>query len=41
VIGGLVGGVPPRVVSVHLIHRRPARDRNLADLVESPRPTGR
>jgi undecaprenyl-diphosphatase len=41
VIGGLVGGVPPLVVSVHLIHRRPARDRNLADLVESPRPTGR
>jgi undecaprenyl-diphosphatase len=32
VIGGLLGGVPPLVVSVHLIHRRRARDRTLADL---------
>lgn len=35
VLGGFVGGVPPLVVSVHLIHRRPARDRNVADLVEA------
>ena len=33
VLGGLLGGVPPLIVSVHLIHRRRARDRNVADLV--------
>jgi undecaprenyl-diphosphatase len=35
VVGGLAGGVPPLVASIHLIHRPPARDRNLGDLVES------
>jgi membrane-associated phospholipid phosphatase len=30
VVGGLLGGVPPLVVSVHLIHRRRARDRSSA-----------
>ncbi|HMG55729.1 MAG TPA: phosphatase PAP2 family protein [Kofleriaceae bacterium] len=40
VVGGLAGGVPPLVASVHLIHHRRARDRNLADLVEQ-RPTDR
>lgn len=34
VVGGWVGGVPPLVASVHLIHRRRARDKNLADIVE-------
>lgn len=34
VIGGYLAGVPPLVVSVHLIHRRRAHDRNLADVVE-------
>ena len=35
VIGGFLGGVPPLVVSVHLIHRRRTHDRNVADLVEA------
>ncbi len=35
VVGGYLGGVPPLVVSVHLIHRGRARDRNLADVVEA------
>jgi membrane-associated phospholipid phosphatase len=34
VVGGLAGGVPPLVTSIHLIHRRRTRDRNVADLVE-------
>jgi undecaprenyl-diphosphatase len=39
VLGGFLGGIPPLIVSVHLIHRgRRAHDRNLADLVEA-RPT--
>jgi len=33
VLGGLLGGVPPLIVSVHLIHRRRTHDRNVADLV--------
>lgn len=33
VVGGWLGGVPPLVVSIHLIHRRRVRDRNLADVV--------
>jgi undecaprenyl-diphosphatase len=37
VIGGLLGGVPPLVVSVHLIHRRNLRDRNVADVIEANR----
>jgi undecaprenyl-diphosphatase len=37
VIGGFLGGVPPLVVSIHLIHRRRARDRNVADLVQAGR----
>jgi undecaprenyl-diphosphatase len=37
VVGGLLGGVPPLVVSAHLIHRRCAHDRNVADLVETRR----
>jgi membrane-associated phospholipid phosphatase len=37
VLGGLLGGVPPLIVSVHLIHRGRARDRNLADLVDATR----
>jgi len=37
VVGGLLGGVPPLVVSVHLIHRRRAHDRSVADLVETAR----
>jgi undecaprenyl-diphosphatase len=37
VIGGFLGGVPPLVASVHLIHRR-ARDRSVADVIEA-RPT--
>jgi len=41
VLGGFLGGVPPLVVSVHLIHRSRARDRNLADLVDGARPHGR
>ncbi|TMQ16394.1 MAG: phosphatase PAP2 family protein [Deltaproteobacteria bacterium] len=35
VLGGFLGGVPPLIVSVHLIHRRRVHDRNLADLVEA------
>ena len=35
VIGGFLGGVPPLAVSVHLIHRRRTRDRNLADVVDA------
>jgi undecaprenyl-diphosphatase len=35
VLGGFVGGVPPLVASIHLIHRRRAGDRNVADLVEA------
>lgn len=31
VVGGYLGGVPPLIVSVHLIHRRRARDRNPGD----------
>jgi undecaprenyl-diphosphatase len=30
VVGGLLGGLPPLVVSVHLIHRRRAHDRSSA-----------
>lgn len=37
VVGGLIGGVPPLVASVHLIRRRRARDRNVADLVDGSR----
>jgi len=37
VVGGLLGGVPPLVVSVHLIHRRRARDRSVADLTSAGR----
>jgi undecaprenyl-diphosphatase len=37
VLAGFLGGVPPLIVSVHLIHRGRARDRNLADLVEETR----
>jgi undecaprenyl-diphosphatase len=37
VVGGFLGGVPPLVVSIHLIHRRRARDRNVADLVQAGR----
>jgi membrane-associated phospholipid phosphatase len=33
VLGGWLGGIPPLVVSVHLLHRR-GRDRSVADLVE-------
>jgi undecaprenyl-diphosphatase len=35
VLGGYLGGVPPLIVSVHLIHRRGRGDRNLADLVDA------
>lgn len=37
VAGGFLGGIPPLVVSVHLIHRRKAKvhDANVADLVEA------
>jgi undecaprenyl-diphosphatase len=35
VLGGFLGGVPPLVISVHLIHRERAQDRNVADLVEA------
>jgi membrane-associated phospholipid phosphatase len=35
VLGGFLGGVPPLVISVHLIHREHAHDRNVADLVEA------
>jgi membrane-associated phospholipid phosphatase len=38
VLGGYLGGVPPLIVSVHLIHRRRRGDHNLADLVDA---TGR
>ena len=34
VLGGLLGGVPPLIASIHLIHRRRRRDRNVADLVQ-------
>jgi undecaprenyl-diphosphatase len=38
VLGGFLGGVPPLIASVHLIHRRRAHDASVADLVEaSPR----
>lgn len=37
VIGGFLGGVPPLIASVHLLHRR-ARDRSVADVIEA-RPT--
>jgi membrane-associated phospholipid phosphatase len=33
VLGGYLGGVPPLVVSVHLLHRRHAHDRTMSDLV--------
>jgi undecaprenyl-diphosphatase len=35
VVAGLLGGVPPLVASVHLIHHRGARDQKLADPVEA------
>jgi undecaprenyl-diphosphatase len=35
VLGGLLGGIPPLVISVHLLHRERAPDRNVADLVEA------
>jgi membrane-associated phospholipid phosphatase len=35
VAGGFLGGIPPLVVSVHLIHRRKLHDKNVADLVEA------
>ena len=35
VAGGFLGGIPPLVVSVHLIHRRKQHDANVADLVEA------
>jgi membrane-associated phospholipid phosphatase len=41
VLGGVLGGVPPLIVSVHLIHRSRAHDRNLADLVDGARPRSR
>lgn len=34
VLGGWLGGIPPLVVSVHVLHRR-GRDTSVADLVES------
>lgn len=34
VLGGLLGGVPPLIVSVHLMHRRPRQDASVADLVQ-------
>lgn len=41
VLGGWLGGIPPLVVSVHLIHRRRRdleHDRSVADLVEEHAP---
>ncbi|MEO8549985.1 MAG: phosphatase PAP2 family protein [Kofleriaceae bacterium] len=35
VAGGFLGGIPPLVVSVHLIHRRKQQDPSVADLVEA------
>jgi len=35
VAGGFLGGIPPLVASVHLIHRRKKHDANVADLVEA------
>jgi membrane-associated phospholipid phosphatase len=37
VVGGWLGGIPPLVVSIHLLHRR-RRDRSVADLVEPGAP---
>ena len=34
VAGGFLGGIPPLVASVHLIHRRKIHDANVADLIE-------
>lgn len=36
VLGGFLGGVPPLITSVHLIHRRRAPGASVADLVEAP-----
>lgn len=41
VLGGWLGGIPPLIVSVHLMNRRPrdlARDTSVADLVEEHAP---
>ena len=40
VVGGFLGGIPPLVVTVHLLHRtqRRVHDRNLAELVTGERP---
>lgn len=40
VVGGLLGGLPPLVVTVYLLHRAQQRlhDRNLADLVAGDQP---
>ena len=35
VLGGFLGGTPPLIASVHLIHRRKKPDTNVADLVEA------
>lgn len=35
VLGGFLGGIPPLVASVHLIHRRKKQDPSVADLVEA------
>ena len=38
VLGGWLGGIPPLVVSVHILHRR-GGDRSVADLVEPGQPS--
>jgi membrane-associated phospholipid phosphatase len=41
VFGGFLAGLPPLIVSVHLIHRRKAtHDRNVAEFVEAAAPQG-
>src|SRR3569832_506426 len=35
VAGGFLGGIPPLVASVHLLHRRKKHAANVADLVEA------